>query len=41
MLWILQKLSEWMNRPYDFSEELERLREKQRKSIDIEDDDAA
>lgn len=41
MLWLLHKLSEWMNRPYDFTEELERLRERRRKGIDIDDDDAA
>ena len=41
MLWLLHKLSEWMNRSYDFTDELERLREKQRKRIDIEDDGGA
>lgn len=30
MLWLLHKLANWMNRPYDFSQELEQLRESQR-----------
>ena len=38
MLWLLHKLSEWMNRPYDFTDELERLREKQKKPIDRDED---
>jgi hypothetical protein len=28
MLWLLMKLSEYLNRPYDYTAELERLRKK-------------
>jgi hypothetical protein len=29
MIWLLSKLSAWMNRPYDFGPELEELRKRQ------------
>ena len=35
MFWILHKLAEYMNRPYDFTDELERLREKHRLAEDL------
>ena len=38
MLWLLHKLSEWMNRPYDHTSGIERLREKYKKPIDSDDD---
>jgi hypothetical protein len=38
MLWLLHKLSEWMNRPYDPTSNIERLREKYKKPIDSDDD---
>ena len=41
MLWLLQKLSDWMNRPYDHTGNIERLREKYRKPIDSDDDKRA
>ena len=31
MIWLLSKLSAWMNRPYDFGPELEELRKRKRK----------
>jgi hypothetical protein len=34
MIWLLQKLSDWMNRPYDPTSSIERLREKYKKPID-------
>jgi hypothetical protein len=41
MLWLLTKLSAWMNRPYDYTAELERLRERHKKRLDSERDDDA
>ena len=29
MIWLLQKISEWLNRPYDFGPELDALRKRQ------------
>jgi hypothetical protein len=41
MLWLLQKLSDWMNRPYDPTNSIERLREKYKKCIDSDDNGGA
>jgi hypothetical protein len=41
MLWLLQKLSDWMNRPYDPTSSIERLREKYKKPIDSDDNGGA
>ena len=41
MLWLLQKLSDWMNQPYDHTSGIERLREKYKKPIDSEKDRGA
>ena len=30
MLWLLSRIANWMNRPYDFTDELAQLRDKQR-----------
>jgi hypothetical protein len=40
MLWLLHKLSSWMNRPYDFTEELERLRREQRGQQELKSEHA-
>lgn len=41
MLWLLQKLSDWMNRPYDPTSRIERLREKYKKPIDNDENGGA
>lgn len=41
MIWLLQKLSDWMNRPYDPAPSIERLREKYKKPIDSDDSGGA
>jgi hypothetical protein len=41
MIWLLQKLSDWMNRPYDPTNSIERLREKYKKHIDSDENGGA
>lgn len=38
MLWILTCLSAWLNAPYDWRDDLDKLREEQDRKKDLDDD---
>ena len=41
MIWLLTRISAWLNRPYDIGPELDRLRRKHGDKNDVDSDDDA